>query len=37
MKNFPVDDDLVALVWERANPRPFENLSFSDTPSPVTL
>lgn len=30
MKNFLVDDDLVALVWERANPRPFENLSFSE-------
>ena len=30
MKNFPVDEDLVALVWQRANPRPFENLSFSE-------
>lgn len=30
MKNFPVDDDLVALVWQRANPQPFENLSFSE-------
>jgi hypothetical protein len=30
MKNFPVDDDLVALVWGRANPKPFENLSFSE-------
>lgn len=30
MKNFPVDDDLVALIWQRANPRPFENLSFSE-------
>ncbi len=30
MKNFPVDDDLVALVWQRANPRPFENLNFSE-------
>ena len=30
MKTFLVDDDLVALVWELADPRPFENLSFSD-------
>ena len=30
MKSFPVEDDLVALVWQRANPRPFENLSFSE-------
>lgn len=30
MKHFPVDDDLVNLVWHLAEPRPFENLSFSD-------
>lgn len=30
MKQFSVDDDLVALVWQRANPKPFENLSFSE-------
>lgn len=30
MKNFPVDDDLVALVWQRANPQPFENLKFNE-------
>ncbi len=29
MKHFEVDDDLAALVWERAKPEPFENLSFS--------
>jgi len=28
-QQFPVDDDLVALVWKFARPRPFENLSFS--------
>lgn len=30
MTQFHVDDDLVALVWEKAKPRPFENLSFSE-------
>lgn len=30
MRTFEVDDDLVELVWARANPRPFEQLSFSD-------
>lgn len=30
MKDFPVDDDLVALIWQRAAPKPFENLSFSE-------
>ena len=29
MQRFEVDDDLVAIVWERAKPRPFETLSFS--------
>lgn len=30
MKQFPVDDDLVLLVWQLAKPAPFENLTFSD-------
>lgn len=30
MQSFPVEDDLVALVWERAKPRPFEQLTFND-------
>ena len=30
MRSFPVDDDLVAMIWERATPQPFEHLSFSD-------
>lgn len=30
MRTFPVDDDLVALVWEQAKPAPFEQLSFSE-------
>lgn len=30
MKSFPVDDDLVTQVWQRANPKPFENLGFSE-------
>ena len=30
MTQFTVDDDLVELVWRLANPRPFENLSFSN-------
>ena len=29
MTNFPVDDDLLSMVWERAKPKPFENLTFS--------
>jgi hypothetical protein len=29
MPQFPVDDDLAALVWRLAKPKPFENLSFS--------
>lgn len=29
MPQFTVDDDLAALVWRLAKPRPFENLSFS--------
>jgi hypothetical protein len=28
-QQFPVDDDLAALVWQLAKPKPFENLSFS--------
>lgn len=30
MRTFPVDDDVVALVWEQARPAPFEQLSFSE-------
>ena len=30
MRTFPVDDDVVALVWETARPAPFEQLTFSD-------
>lgn len=30
MKQFSVDDDLVALVWKLAKPRPFETLTFSE-------
>ncbi len=30
MKNFPVDDDLVAQIWQLAHPKPFENPSFSE-------
>jgi hypothetical protein len=30
MATFPVDDDVVALVWRLAKPAPFENLSFSE-------
>jgi hypothetical protein len=30
MKSFTVEDDLVEMVWKRANPKPFENLSFSE-------
>lgn len=29
MTQFTVDEDLAALVWTLAKPRPFENLSFS--------
>ena len=29
MPQFTVDEDLAALVWTLAKPRPFENLSFS--------
>ena len=29
MPQFQVDDDLAALVWQLANPKPFENLTFS--------
>jgi hypothetical protein len=29
MQTFEVDDDLVALIWEKANPKPFEQLTFS--------
>lgn len=29
MTNFSVDEDLVSLIWERAKPKPFENLTFS--------
>jgi hypothetical protein len=30
MRTFAVDDDLVSLIWERASPEPFEQLTFSD-------
>lgn len=29
MQQFNVDDDIVALVWKLANPKPFENLTFT--------
>ncbi len=29
MPQFLVDDDLAALVWELAEPKPFENLTFN--------
>lgn len=29
MKSFPVDDEVVAAVWRKANPKPFENLTFN--------
>lgn len=29
MQQFNVDDDIVALVWKLANPKPFENLTFN--------
>jgi hypothetical protein len=28
MQQFSVSDDLVVLVWKRARPKPFENLTF---------
>lgn len=30
MRSFPVEEDVVALVWAKAKPAPFEQLSFSD-------
>lgn len=30
MRTFPVEDDLVEMIWARAKPAPFEQLSFSD-------
>lgn len=30
MRTFPVEDDLVEMIWARAKPTPFEQLSFSD-------
>jgi len=30
VQSFTVDDDLVALIWERAKPKPFEPMTFSD-------
>jgi hypothetical protein len=29
MQQFNVDDDIVALVWKLAKPKPFENLTFN--------
>lgn len=29
MQSFNVDDDIVALVWKLAKPKPFENLDFN--------
>jgi len=29
MQQFPVEDDVVVVVWQRANPKPFESLTFS--------
>jgi Arc/MetJ family transcription regulator len=29
MQQFPVDEEVVAVVWKRANPRPFEQLTFN--------
>ena len=29
MQQFNVDDDIVALVWRLAKPKPFENLTFN--------
>ena len=29
MQQFPVDNEVVEEVWKRANPKPFENLSFN--------
>lgn len=30
MRTFEIDEDLVKLIWAKAKPQPFENLSFSD-------
>lgn len=30
MRSFPVSDDLVALIWKWAHPKPFEQLTFDD-------
>ncbi len=30
MQHFPIDDDLVQMVWRLAKPQPFEQLTFSD-------
>ncbi len=30
MQQFEVEDELVELIWIRAQPKPFESLSFSD-------
>lgn len=30
MRTFPVDDDVLELVWSKAKPAPFEQLTFSD-------
>lgn len=30
MQHFPIDDDLVSMVWRLSNPQPFEHLTFSD-------
>lgn len=30
MRTFEIDDELVSLIWQLANPRPFENPSFND-------
>ena len=29
MQQVNVDDDILALVWKLANPKPFENLTFN--------
>jgi hypothetical protein len=29
MQEFPVDEEVLKIVWQRANPRPFESLSFN--------
>ena len=30
MRTFPIDNDLVAMVWQAAKPQPFESLTFND-------